>query len=229
MEISLLFLILVLNLTVLVIVWSKLFNDKQSNKFCSTIVVDSSGLIDGRILDVAKANFINTKLVIPKCVVLELQALADKSDSLKRERARFGLEIAQQLQSLKNITVVNSSHNKPSDVDDQLVEIAKKLSAKIYSTDFNLQQVAQIAGITVLNVNQLMQALRPVVLPGEQLKIKLVKKGEEKNKNQAVGFLPDGTMVVVAQAKRYINKTVAVKITKLMQTSSGRMMFAELI
>lgn len=228
MVVGLLWAILFINIAVLLIVWLKLFASQETNKSFSTIIVDSSGLIDGRILDIAKVSFINAKLIIPKCVVLELQNLADKSDSLKRERARFGLDIIQQLQGLSNVQVAHSSYNSDQNVDEQLVEIAIKLRAKIYSTDYNLQQVAQIAGVSVMNVNQLMQALRPIALPGEKLEIKLVKKGEEKNKNQAVGFLPDGTMVVVAQAKMHINKTVKVKVVKVMQTVSGRMMFAEL-
>lgn len=228
MEIKLLWVILLINLTVLLIVWLKLFANQTNNKSCSSIIVDSSGLIDGRILDIAKASFINAKLIIPKCVVLELQSMADKSDSLKRERARFGLDIIQQLQALKGVKVVHSNQNSNKEVDEQLVKIAAKLNAKIYSTDYNLQQVAQIAGVAVMNVNQLMQALRPIALPDEKLQIKLVKKGEGKNKNQAVGFLPDGTMVVVDKAKSYVNKTVTVKVTKVMQTVSGRMMFAEL-
>ena len=195
------------------------------------LVIDSCGLIDGRIVDVARTGFLAEEFVIPQFVLNELQMLADGNDSHKRERARFGLDIAHQLQDeagLSTSTVVIDRTTFPDvpATDDKLVALSKKLKASLYTIDYNLTKVAAVEGIRVLNVNELAQTMRPVSLPGETLQIKIVQKGS--NHDQGVGYLEDGTMIVVDGGARYVGKVVAVTVSRMHQTVAGKMVFGQI-
>ena len=192
------------------------------------LIIDSCGLIDGRIVDLARAGFVPERLVVPSAVINELQMLADHGDSHKRERARYGLDVAKQLQELSDAVILAEDGvdtSKP--VDAQLVALAKKRGAQLYTTDFNLNKVASLDNVTVLNINELAQYLRPPILPGETAKLKVVERGQEKS--QGVGYLDDGTMVVIEKAGNKINRQVAVQFSRMLQTQAGRMMFAHLL
>lgn len=191
------------------------------------VVLDSCALIDGRIVPLAQSGFLPSELVVPDFVVRELQMLADGADAHKRERARFGLDVVQELQALKNVQVViDRSITDRAPTDDKLVRLAKHLHAPLYTTDYNLNKVAAIEDVLVMNVNELAQHLRPTAIPGDRKTIKLLQKGS--NPNQAVGYLDDGTMVVVDNATKYIGKMVAIEVTRTHQTVAGKMMFATL-
>lgn len=195
------------------------------------LVIDSCGLIDGRIVDLARTGFLADEFVIPQFVLNELQMLADGNDSHKRERARFGLDIAHQLQdeaglSTSSVVIDRTLFTDVSATDDKLVALAKKLKASLYTIDYNLTKVATVEGIRVLNINELAQAMRPVSLPGETLEIKIVQKGS--NHDQGVGYLEDGTMIVVDGAARYVGKTVAVTVSRMHQTVAGKMVFGQI-
>lgn len=197
---------------------------KRSRK----IIVDSCGLIDGRIIEIVNSGFVADELIIPQFILNELQMLADGNDTHKRERARFGLDIAHQLQDSTPIQVTVDHTvlpNAPETVDDRLVALAKRLRACLYTTDFNLGKVAAVEGITVLNVNGLSSGLRPVALPGETLRIKLIQKGS--SRDQGVGYLEDGTMIVVDGAARFIGKVMPVTVTRMHQTVAGKMVFGQ--
>lgn len=188
------------------------------------VILDSCALIDGRVVELAKAGFLPERLIVPKFILAELQLLADGSDSHKRERARFGLEIVQQLQQDPKLTVViNAYQPDAKTTDEKLVKLAQKLGADLFTTDFNLNQVANIEGVRVLNINELSHAMRPVALPGEAFEIKIVQAGS--NRDQGVGYLEDGTMVVVDNARSAIGSTIQVKVTKTHQTVAGKMLF----
>lgn len=190
------------------------------------VVLDTCALIDGRIVDIAQAGFIPSQLIIPRPVVRELQFLADQADPTKRERARFGLDVINRLQQLKGVEVQIVAHESKELVDEQLLEVAKQYGAQLYTTDYNLNKVAQVEGVSVLNVNELAQAIRSQYIPGEKATIKLVQAGQ--NPQQAVGYLDDGTMIVVENAKHLMGKSVQVEFTRVLQTQAGKMMFATL-
>lgn len=198
----------------------------RSQKNTTAVLLDTSALIDGRIVQVVNSGFMSVKLLIPRFVIAELQLLADKADHAKRERARYGLQIIQELQDSRFAEVVIISQDIPeqSGVDEKLVRLALKTGAQLFTTDFNLLKVAEIEGIRVLNVNQLAQQLRPTYLPGEQTEIKIIQKGQDRD--QGVGYLEDGTMVVVEKSSNKLGKTVKVEFTRNLQTTAGRMMFA---
>jgi uncharacterized protein YacL len=206
---------------------------KNSFKFKSPknrkIILDTCALIDGRILELSKSGFIPDELIVPEFIIHELQMLADGSDSRKRSRARYGLDVVKELQNSPNCKLIINKLEMKSEVqtDDKLVKLAKKLNLPLYTTDYNLNKVAEISGVSVLNVNELAQQLRPEILPGEQESIKLIQKGS--NQSQAVGYLDDGTMVVVNNATKLIGQTVKVEISRSLQTAAGKMLFAELV
>jgi uncharacterized protein YacL len=201
----------------------KLINPKSKDRLA---LLDSCALIDGRIIELAKAGFVPQQLAVPEFIVSELQLLADGSDSHKRERARFGLEVVQQLQQEPSISLrIERTNISARATDEKLVKLAKKLSADLYTTDFNLNQVASIEGVRVLNVNELAHALRPVALPGDSFDIRIIQSGS--NREQGVGYLDDGTMVVVDNARKDIGKKIAVHITRTHQTVAGKMLFAQ--
>ncbi|MDP2921771.1 MAG: PIN domain nuclease [Candidatus Omnitrophota bacterium] len=192
------------------------------------ILLDTSVIIDGRIADICKTGFLDGKFIVPRFVLKELQQIADSSDSLKRERGRRGLDILGKLQKNPNIDVKihNEDFNDVKEVDLKLIRLAKVLSAKIFTNDYNLNKVSEIQGIRVLNVNELANSLRPVVLPGEIFETRLIKEGKEYN--QGVGYLEDGTMVVVDNGRRSIGQNVNVVVASVLQTAAGRMIFAKL-
>lgn len=190
------------------------------------VLIDTSVLMDGRIISIATSGFIGGTLVIPRSVVGELQLLADGSDSDKRSRARYGLDVVTDLQKLEGIHVelLQDGSRAKEGVDERLLTLAKQHTASICTLDFNLNKVAAVEGIQVLNINELAQGLRMSHLPGDHVMIELVQKGQDAH--QAVGYLPDGTMVVVEQSSAHIGKTVTVEVIRSLQTAAGKMMFA---
>ena len=196
------------------------------------ILVDTSVIIDGRILDIAGTGFIESRLIVPKFVLEELQTVADNGDKLKRNRGRRGLEVLNKLQSIRKIEVILYDWVQPAGTqeahgaDQKLLLLAKELNARILSTDSNLKQVAQVREVDVVNLHELASALRPVVLPGERMSVKLVKPGEEPA--QGVGFLDDGTMVVVKDGRPHLNEEVEFTVTNVLQTTTGRMIFGQI-
>jgi uncharacterized protein YacL len=190
------------------------------------VVIDSCGLIDGRITNLVESGFISDTLVVPEIVLKELQQLADGRDSHKRERARYGLDVAKILQDNKNTEFeIDRTVKSPSEkTDDILVQICKKSGDKLYTTDFNLTKLAEIEGVTVLNVNELAQQLRSIALPGEKIQVKIMQKGS--NPRQGVGYLDDGTMVVIDDAAKLKGRIVKGEVVKVHQTVAGKMIFA---
>jgi uncharacterized protein YacL len=189
-------------------------------------ILDTSAIIDGRIADVAEAGFIEGIMIVPKFIIKELQYIADSPELIKRVRGRRGLDVLKRMQELPNVVVKITSHDFPKikETDLKLVELAKKLKGVIITNDLNLNKVAGLHGVKVLNLNQLSNALKPVVLPGETMNIRVVKEGKEEN--QGVGYLEDGTMVVVDDAKKYLGKEIEVSVTSVLQTPTGRMIFS---
>ena len=192
-------------------------------------IFDTSVIIDGRIADIMKTGFIEGTIVIPEFVLVELRHIADSSDSLKRNRGRRGLDILNKIQSEYGIEIYNTEAEKALDeipeVDVKLLKLAQIMNGKVVTNDFNLNKVAGIQGVEVLNINELANTLKPVVLPGEEMSLFLVKEGKEHN--QAVAYLDDGTMIVVEEGRRYIGKNIRVLVTSVLQTAAGRMIFAK--
>jgi uncharacterized protein YacL len=188
-------------------------------------LLDTSVLIDGRIADIAESGFVEGKLVVPRFVLHELQSVADSSDSARRNRGRRGLDVVQRLQKMPGLSIEVSPQDFPAvrEVDLKLIEVAKLLNAKIVTNDFNLNKLAQVQGLRVLNINELANSLKPVVLPGESMRLFILKEGKEHN--QGIAYLDDGTMVVVDNARRMISKTVDVTVTSVLQTTAGKMIF----
>jgi uncharacterized protein YacL len=191
------------------------------------LIMDSCALIDGRIVEIVRAGFVADEIVIPQFVLNELQMLADGNDSHKRERARYGLDIAHELQDSApmRVTIDRTILPDVQATDDKLVALAKKLRAQLYTTDYNLSKVAAVEGVQVLNVNELAQALRPITLPGETLTIKVIQKGS--NRDQGVGYLDDGTMIVIEGGARYVGREMPVTVTRMHQTVAGKMVFGQ--
>ncbi len=197
----------------------------QKKKFEQFKILDTSVIIDGRIIDIVETKFLTGPLVIPNFVLLELQKLADSADNSKRVRARRGLEILRKLQDETDIIVKIYDKDYPEwkDVDTKIIQLAKDIDGIVLTTDFNLNKIASIQGVTVLNVNDLANALKPIYLPGETMSVYVVKEGKERD--QGVGYLDDGTMVVVEDGRRFIGRKVDVVVTSVLQTSAGRMIF----
>jgi uncharacterized protein YacL len=192
-------------------------------------VLDTSVIIDGRIADICETGFMDGTLVIPQFVLKELQLVADSSDSMKRNRGRRGLDILQKIQKMSGVDVMVSDIDFPEvrEVDLKLIELARSLQGKIVTNDFNLNKVAQLRGVEVLNINELANSLKPVVLPGEVMKVFILKEGKEYN--QGVAYLDDGTMVVVDNARKSIGRTIDVVVTSVLQTTAGKMIFGRFI
>ncbi len=188
-------------------------------------ILDTSVIIDGRIADICETGFLDGILVIPHFVLRELQQVADSADGLKRNRGRRGLDILQRIQKMSGITVqlVENDYPQVREVDLKLIELAQEIDAKIVTNDFNLNKVAQLRGVEVLNINELANALKPVYLPGEIMKVFILKEGKEFN--QGIAYLDDGTMVVVDNARKMIGKTVDSSVTSVLQTTAGKMIF----
>ncbi|HEX7361090.1 MAG TPA: PIN domain-containing protein [Bryobacteraceae bacterium] len=190
-------------------------------------ILDTSVIIDGRIADIAESGFLEGRLIVPQFVLHELQTVADSSDTAKRNRGRRGLDLVRRLQKMPTIYLEISNEDFPGvkEVDRKLIELAKARTAKIVTNDFNLNKLAQVQGVSVLNTNELANALKPVVLPGETMRVFISKEGKEYN--QGVAYLDDGTMVVVDNARRLISKTVDITVTSVLQTTAGKMIFGK--
>ena len=201
-----------------------LFGSEKSAE-SSFKILDTSVIIDGRIVDVAETGFLEGTLVIPQFVLRELQMVADSADSMKRNRGRRGLDILQRIQKMPNLTVRITEEDFPQvrEVDLKLIELAKVYACTIVTNDFNLNKVAQVRGVQVLNLNELANALKPVVLPGESMRVFILKEGKEYS--QGIAYLDDGTMVVVDNARRMISKTIDITVTSVLQTTAGKMIF----
>jgi uncharacterized protein YacL len=191
------------------------------------ILVDTSAIIDGRISDIARTGFIPGRLLIPRFVLNELQYVSDSADNLRRQRGRRGMEILSELQKDSNIpvTITDIDVEGIREVDERLIVLARQLSCPILTNDYNLNRVAELQGITILNINELANAVKAILLPGESLKMKIIQEGKEYG--QGVGYMEDGTMVVVENGHKYIGKTIDISVTKVLQTAAGRMIFAK--
>jgi uncharacterized protein YacL len=198
---------------------------KPADSTLTTKILDTSVLIDGRIVDIAESGFMEGRIIVPRFVLHELQLVADSSDSAKRNRGRRGLDVVQLLQKQPRIRLEVCALDFPEtrEVDLKLIELAKQLEAKIVTNDFNLNKLAQVQGLVVMNINELANSLKPVVLPGEVMRVFILKEGKEHN--QGVAYLDDGTMVVVDNARRMISKTVDIIVTSVLQTTAGKMIF----
>jgi uncharacterized protein YacL len=190
-------------------------------------ILDTSVIIDGRIADIAETGFLDGVLVIPQFVLQELQMVADSQDAMKRTRGRRGLDVLQRIQKMAHVKVQIAEEDFPQvrEVDMKLIELAKAYNCKIVTNDFNLNKVAQVRGVEVLNINELTNSLKPVVLPGEMMRVFILKEGKEYN--QGVAYLDDGTMVVVDNARRMISKTIDISVTSVLQTTAGKMIFGK--
>src|SRR6266550_783844 len=199
--------------------------EKQSRK--SYKILDTSVIIDGRIADIAETGFLDGVIVTPQFVLRELQLVADSADSLKRNRGRRGLDILQRLQKVASLQIQIVEDDFPAirEVDLKLIELAKLYEGKIITNDFNLNKVAQLQGVEVLNINELANSLKPIVLPGETMKVFILKEGKEYN--QGVAYLDDGTMVVIDNARKMIGKTIDISVTSVLQTTAGKMIFGK--
>jgi uncharacterized protein YacL len=191
-----------------------------------TLLLDTSVIIDGRIADVAKAGFLLGKLAVPRFVLNELQYIADSADSLRRNRGRRGLEVLDKLQNTPNVDIifVDQDPTDATQVDDKLISLARQTGALVVTNDYNLNRVARLQGVQILNINELANAVKSVLLPGEELPLRIIQEGKESG--QGVGYLEDGTMVVVENGRRYLNQEVLVQVTKVLQTNAGRLIFA---
>ncbi len=207
------------------VVTTEAAEEMRSEKY----LLDTSAIIDGRIADVAATGFLRGSLLVPRFVLRELQSIADSPDALRRARGRRGLDVLSQLQNGQyvSVEVVDFDLEGVEDVDGKLISIASEFSYPIVTNDYNLNKVAVLQGIKVLNINELAQALRPVLLPGEDISVRIIQEGKELD--QGVGYLDDGTMVVVEGGRASMNSEVEVKVTRLLQTTAGRMIFAQLV
>ena len=201
-----------------------IFSERSGTKI-PPLILDTSVIIDGRVADITETGFMAGPLIIPQFVLHELQQIADSPDSIKRNRGRRGLDILQRIQKKANVEVQISALDFPEirEVDHKLIEMARRLEGKIVTNDFNLNKVAQLRGVPVLNINELANALKPVVLPGESMRVYILKEGKEYN--QGVAYLDDGTMVVVDNARRLIGKNIDISVTSVLQTTAGKMIF----
>jgi len=208
-------------------VFEGLFTADRSSLVCPKII-DTSVIIDGRVADICETGFLDGVLVLPQFVLRELQMIADSSDSIKRNRGRRGLDILQRIQKTVgvNVQIVEKDFPEVKEVDLKLIELAREMEGKIITNDFNLNKVAQLRGVSVLNINELANALKPVVLPGETMKVFILKEGKEEN--QGVAYLDDGTMVVVDEARSLISRNVEIVVTSLLQTTAGKMIFGKI-
>lgn len=198
---------------------------KKLTKSALPKILDTSVIIDGRILDIIKIDFLEGELIVPEFVLEELQHIADSPDDLKRERGRRGLDIVNEIKESPKaiLTITDKDYPDIKEVDSKLLKMATEINGKIFTNDYNLNKVAEVQGITVLNINDLTNALKPIVIPGEFLKVEVIKEG--KGREQGVGYLSDGTMVVVEDGIDYIGQTIDATVTSVLQTSAGKMIF----
>lgn len=200
---------------------------KATERISNPIILDTSALIDGRILDVAKSGFVSGLILVPDFVLRELQQVADSADALKRERGRRGFVIIEQIKTVDGVKVVVwDKQVSGKNVDDKLIHLGKALKGKVLTVDYNLKRVADVSGVKVLNINDLTNALKALPIPGEELSIKIVHLG--KDRDQGVGYLDDGTMVIVKEGGEELGAEVQIKVSKILQGSAGRMIFGEI-
>ncbi len=199
--------------------------EKRKNKNYAKLL-DTSVLIDGRIFDILKTGFLDGEIIVPNFVLLELQLLSDSNDNLKRAKGRRGLDLVNDMKEIAKVTVTSKDYSDIHEVDTKLLRYASETGAALVTNDFNLNKVAEIQGVQVLNINDLANAVKPQLIVGDKLDIQIVKKGTERR--QGIGYLPDGTMIVVEETADLIDKTVKIEVTKTLQTSAGRMIFGEL-
>ena len=202
----------------------------KNSKGNQPMLLDTSAIIDGRIADIVETKILQSELVVPRFVLAELQTIADSADKLKRNRGRRGLDSLQRLQNteITEISILEvhvPTVSQAPDVDAKLVALGEHLNAKIVTNDYNLNKVASLRGVEVININDLANALKPVVLPGEQMEVKIIKQGEEAG--QGIGYLDDGTMIVVDRGRGFIGKMIPLTVTSVLQTSAGRMIFGK--
>lgn len=200
---------------------------KNSGKLAEPKVVDTSVIIDGRIVDIYRTGFLEGELVVPAFVLEELQHIADSSDPLKRNRGRRGLDVLNMLQKELGcpVRIENIALPEGTEVDTELLRVAQKFGAKILTIDYNLNKVAGVHGVSVLNINELSNAVKPIALPGEEMVVQVIKDGKENG--QGIGYLDDGTMIVVDGGRRHIGENISVMVTSVLQTAAGRMIFAK--
>lgn len=201
--------------------------DKKHRFESDPKILDTSVIIDGRIAEVFEVGFIEGEVVVPVFVLVELQHIADSQDSLRRQKGRRGLDIIQQIKQNERIhlTISDTDYEDISEVDSKLIRMAKETSGTVVTTDYNLNKLASVQGVRVLNINELANAMKPVVIPGEEMTITVIKDGKEYN--QGLAYLDDGTMIVVENGKRHIGSTIEVLVTSILQTSAGKMIFAK--
>ena len=203
--------------------------ERRGKQSATPKILDTSVIIDGRILDIMETGFLEGPIVIPEFVLVELRHISDSSDSLKRNRGRRGLDVLNKIRDDYGVEIYDTNGDKSleeiPEVDVKLLKLAQRMDGKVVTNDYNLNKVAGIKGVEVLNINELANALKPVVLPGEKMNLFLVKEG--KNSGQALAYLDDGTMIVVEDGRRFIGKTTDVIVTSVLQTSAGRMIFAK--
>ncbi len=201
--------------------------NNDDDEFMINKILDTSVIIDGRIADICKTGFIEGNLIIPEFVLEELRHIADSSDVLKRNRGRRGLDILKQMQKDPhiNVEIITQDFEDIPEVDSKLVKLAQIMGARIVTNDYNLNKVADLQGVFVLNINELANAVKPVVLPGEEMDVKVIKEGKEDG--QGIGYLDDGTMIVVDDGIKYMGKNISVLVTSILQTAAGRMIFAK--
>lgn len=188
-------------------------------------VIDTSIIVDGRIVEILESGFLEGPLILPRFILRELQTIADSTDATRRSRGRRGLEVLKRLQELGMLEISERDYDDLREADAKLVRMAQDLGGKLLTTDYNLNRVAHVEGVAVLNINELANALKPVVLPGEEMRVQIIRDGKEPH--QGVGYLDDGTMIVVEQGRRLIGETVEVVVTSVLQTVAGRMIFAK--
>ncbi len=202
-------------------------SQKATSEVERRILVDTSAIIDGRISDIAKTGFLGGSLIVPRFVLNELQFVSDSADSLRRQRGRRGLEVLAELQESQDVPVIISDVDVEGvrEVDERLIILAQQMNCPILTNDYNLNRVAELQGVKILNINDLSNAVKVVLLPGEEFDIDVIQEGKEYQ--QGVGYLEDGTMVVIENGQRYLEQRISVTVTKILQTSAGRMIFAK--
>jgi len=212
---------------IIIVLQAIIYKKKLAKAELSKKLLDTSVIIDGRICDIAKTGFLEGVLIVPKFVLQELQLIADSSDNMKRSKGRRGLDVLNELRKVKGMTVeiLDKDYKGTNKVDEKLVGVAKEIGAKIITNDYNLNKIAEIQGIEVLNINDLSNAIKPTFLPGEKIVVKIVKEGKEKD--QGIAYLNDGTMIVVDGARKMINRKIEIVITNVLQTDAGKMIFAK--
>ena len=212
---------------VLIIIDIMIDKKKSAGGSVSKKILDTSVIIDGRISDLCETGFLEGTILLPKFVLHELQHIADSSDNLKRHKGRRGMEVLDALKKCPNISIeiTDKDYTSTRQVDEKLVLLAKEINGKIITNDYNLNKVAEIQGVKVLNLNEISNAIKPVFLPGERVFVKVMKEGKEKE--QGIAYLNDGTMIVIDHAKKMLNKRIEVVVTNVLQTDAGRMIFAK--